>query len=246
MQYFLMIGLMMVSSFAQADICIPLWWKAAVDVQLEIEAELKGPLAMNEPCEDSGKMPTTLALENTDYLPVFEAIVENFELDTRAQYQVRLAAGARLQRDYEALSANAGKVFERDDRPDNIQSQEGFIANLRDMSPEVQAMVLHLMGIPDEYKKVSVRGGAPTVTIRIDDEVNDERNSGYISENLNVLTKKEIFNLNYTVEPTYVSDVGAVDPRFSGPTLRERRAYDQALERYRTSLAIYNILVPSE
>ena len=95
MKYFLIIGLLMMTSYsAQADICIPLWWRSATDVQVEIEAKLKGPLAMTIPCED-GRRPIDLALENSTYSPVFAAIIRNFELnlDEETLHQVEKMAG---------------------------------------------------------------------------------------------------------------------------------------------------------
>ena len=87
MKYFLIIGLMMMGSFAQADICSPLWWQSATPSQVESEAQLKGPLAMNVPCPD-GVMPLTLALENNNNSAVFSAIAEHFDLDEEARSQV--------------------------------------------------------------------------------------------------------------------------------------------------------------
>ena len=124
MRYFLIIGLMMTSSFAQADICIPLWWKSATDVQVEIEAKLKGPLAMNVPCED-GRRPIDLALENSTYPPVFAAIIRNFELnlDEETLDQVTKMAGITRMNYQGQLATKDLLVFWRDNMvtttPDN-------------------------------------------------------------------------------------------------------------------------------
>ena len=77
MKYFLIIGLMTIGSFAQADICIPLWWSSATTFQVELEAESKGKSAMNTPCEGTRKLPLMLAVKNNDNPAVFYAIVEH-------------------------------------------------------------------------------------------------------------------------------------------------------------------------
>ena len=87
MKYFLITGLMMMSSVAQANVCIPLWWEPATDVQVEIEAEYQGPLAMNDPCPD-GRWPVELALENSRDPLVFAAILGHFELDEETRDDV--------------------------------------------------------------------------------------------------------------------------------------------------------------
>ena len=227
MKYFLMIGLMVMSSFAQANVCIPLWWEPATDVQVEIEADFN-PLAMNELCED-GRWPVEIALENITYLPVFAAIIDNFELDERARYQLRVVAGRQLQQAYEELASRAEAVSElttpEAEFSELKMSAREFIEAVRDMSPEKQIAVFHLIGLWDEYPEKVER-------------VNNEINGNNIIE-----INKEIDGVDFYTSSgrNYYTD---------GPSRRDirraREAYDRALEEYRTRLVIYDIVVPSE
>ena len=112
MKYFLIIGLMMAGSFAQADICIPLWWSSATTFQVELEAELKGPLAINEPCESnwSWTTPLRLALENNENPAVFSTIAEHFKLDEETRQQAEDIALTRLREAYRDLLSSASGV----------------------------------------------------------------------------------------------------------------------------------------
>ena len=87
MKYFLIVGLMMLGSFVQADICNPLWWQSATPPQVEAEAERIGPSAMNVPCPD-GVMPLVIATENSNNAEVFSAVIRHFDLDEETQSQV--------------------------------------------------------------------------------------------------------------------------------------------------------------
>ena len=111
MRYFLMIGLMMVGSVAQANICIPFWWGRVLVPQIEIEAEYQGPLAMNGLCGD-GKRPLEVALENNDDPAIFKAIADNFQLYEEDQYQVRRLLDMQLRESYDKLLSRVGSIVE--------------------------------------------------------------------------------------------------------------------------------------
>ena len=243
MRYFLMIGLMMAGagSVAQADICIPLWWGSATDFQVELEAELKGPFAMNDRCPD-GRLPVELALENATYPPVFDAILENFELDGRSAYHAKVVAGRQLQQAYRELSARAESVFgpvvvsSVSSEPE-ISARE-FIEWLRNTSPDVQRNVILSLGFA-EY--VEVR---PTARVgSYDDYSISEEKMMNINNYIDIDDKIAQTNAqyNYDTQPRRTSFERGVED------IENREAYDQALEEYHIQLAIYNIVVvPSE
>ena len=108
MKHFLILvmGLIMMSSFAQASVCSSQWWKSATGPQVEFEAEFRGRLAMNDPCKD-GVMPLTLALENNDDPSVFSVILEHFELD---RHQAEHTAAIQLRQDYEELLSDVESI----------------------------------------------------------------------------------------------------------------------------------------
>ena len=241
MRYFLIIGLMMMSSFAQADICIPLWWKSATVFQIELEAELKGPFAMNVPCED-GRLPIELVLENTrDFFSAYAAILEHFELklDGRARYQLRTIAGMQLQQAYEELASRAEPVF-------------GPGAESRKRNSNSRVTILDLASLSDEYSEISIRGGGGDSTIRIRDNYPPYQEiHSYIDYNIEINKKEIDNNISRFETPSrrdyYTSDASSFRAvRDIRRTRTAREAYDKALEEYRTRLAIYKIVVPSE
>ena len=216
MKYFLIIGLMMISSFAQANVCISLWWGPVTDVQIEIEADFN-PLAMNERCED-GRWPVEKALENATYFPVFAAIMDNFELDIRTRYQLRTVAGRQLQQAYEELASRAESVFDNEPAMSALEFAEAY----RNMSPEVQRVIIYFLSVSDEYP-----------------EIGRERVNNYIDDNQ--IHKGELISLETTNGRNYYASLFQTrDARRAG------EAYDKALKEYRIRLAIYETVVPSE
>ncbi len=156
MKYFLIVGLMMMGSFARADICSPLWWQSATPPQVESEAQLKGPLAMNAPCPD-GVMPLTLALENNNSFAVFSAITEHFDLDEEARLQIA-----------EQIVVNIKTTQQRGIK----WSISSLVELLNSPSPvldisdeEYRRILLYFLSIPDEYEIIESIEGNPTIEI---------------------------------------------------------------------------------
>ena len=141
MKYFLIIGLMMMSSLAQADICNSLWWQSAIPSQVEAEAELKGPSAMNMPCPN-GAMPLTLALENNNNSEVFSAIMEQFNLDEEARSQVtEHVANIQFNQHLKSIS----RLFELLSSGE-LESPLPYVSN-----EDYVATLLRLLSLTDEY-----------------------------------------------------------------------------------------------
>ena len=241
MRYFLVIGLMLMSSFAQADICIPLWWKSATVFQIELEAELKGPFAMNIPCED-GRLPIELALENRTYPPAFAAIMENFELDGRARYQLRTIAGMQLQQAYEELASRAEPVFGPVAESDETESARdpGSSGDIDIIDIIVQLMksdprIMDAMNNEDIFDNINI---SRQINKRdyINFDINDIRRS--ISRDIKGSLSSDIVERLLIDRERREAEAAR--------RKREREAYNQSLEEYRTRLAIYKIIVPSE
>ena len=153
MRYFLVIGLMMVGSVAQADICIPLWWRSATDVQVEREAELKGPFVMNELCEN-GRMPVDLALENSRDPLVFAAILKNFELDEETRSQV-----IRFMTDIQRETLRLQGLW--DEYPEQYIEvlpiiESDFDIHVRDRLNMQPWELLQFSSDPENYKRVKI------------------------------------------------------------------------------------------
>ena len=132
MRYLLIIGLMMMGSFAQADICSGLWWESAKDSEVEFQAEFRGRLAMNVPCPD-GILPLILALGNNEDPLTFNVIMEHFDLDEETRHQVKHFSDMQLRQAYEGLLSDVGSI-------------------IGGSSASVEHVPVRFIDIPDEYE----------------------------------------------------------------------------------------------
>ncbi len=132
MRYLLIIGLMMIGSFARADVCSGLWWQSVKDFEIEFEVQLRGRLAMNVPCPN-GILPMILALENNEDPLTFNVIMEHFDLNEETRHQVQHFADRRLRQAYEGLLSDAGSIIGRS-------------------SASVVHVPVRFIDIPDEYE----------------------------------------------------------------------------------------------
>ena len=212
MKYFLVIGLMMVGSFAQADICSPLWWQSATLPQVEQEAELKGPLAMNTPCPD-GVMPLTLALENNNNPEVFSAIVRHFDLDEEARSQV-----AEYITEIYIQELNTMKIFSTDGSiilPLPTESSQGVLYY---MYMDYVRAILHLQSIRDEYSEdIEVLEGIegnPAIEIR------DNSGLPLPDDVLEEYERMVLYFLSITDE--YSEDIGVLEGIKGNPAIEIR------------------------
>ena len=271
MRYFLIIGLMMISSFAQANVCISLWWGPVTDVQIEIEADFN-PLAMNERCED-GRWPVEKALEKVRDPLVFAAILDHFELDEEVRGQV-----FKFMTDIQYETLRLQRLWDWDEYRE-IKVQPGIEGNptihIRDTYNdsdyiEIQRLIEGNPTIngrrrgPDYIEVPLIESGA--VTINNNEYQLPQRNLAYFlrlrpPNYMRIATFESMYKYVTAVYDkddlierisdivTYLDNIVSsardehdISISFADEDIDE---YNQALERYSDSLAIYNIVTSS-